>query len=84
MLGAVAELERSLILERQKEGIALAKMKGKYKGGKHKLSAEKVSELKDMSPIFDKRANKRFITVSRLSSSSPAMRYTGKRLDCFD
>ena len=49
MLGAVAELERSLILERQKEGIALAKMKGKYKGGKHKLSAEKVSELKELA-----------------------------------
>jgi transposon tn21 resolvase len=49
MLGAVAELERSLLLERQKEGIALAKMKGKYKGGKHKLSAEKVSELKKLA-----------------------------------
>lgn len=49
MLGTVAELERSLLLERQKEGIALAKMKGKYKGGKHKLSAEKVSELKKLA-----------------------------------
>lgn len=49
MLGAVAELERSLILERQKEGIALAKMKGKYKGGKHKLSAQEVAELKELA-----------------------------------
>ena len=48
MLGAVAELERSLILERQKEG-ALAKMKGKYKGGKHKLSAQEVAELKELA-----------------------------------
>ena len=31
MLGAVAELERSILLERQREGIAIAKAKGKYK-----------------------------------------------------
>ena len=48
VLGAVAELERSLILERQKEGISLAKQKGKYKGGKNKLSKEQAEELKDM------------------------------------
>ncbi len=34
MLGAVAEFERSMILERQREGIALAKAAGKYKGRK--------------------------------------------------
>jgi DNA invertase Pin-like site-specific DNA recombinase len=32
MLGAVAEFERSLMLERQREGIAKAKSEGKYKG----------------------------------------------------
>ena len=32
MLGAIAEFERELILERQKEGIAIAKRAGKYKG----------------------------------------------------
>lgn len=46
MLGAVAEFERSMILERQREGIAIAKAKGKYKGGKPKLSDEQVAELK--------------------------------------
>lgn len=45
MLGAVAELERGILLERQREGIALAKIKGKYKGGKNKLSKEQVVEL---------------------------------------
>mgnify|MGYP000330837130 CR=1 FL=1 len=39
MLGAVAELERNLILERQREGIALAKLHGKYKGGQPKLNS---------------------------------------------
>ncbi len=32
MLGAVAEFERSLMLERQREGIAKAKADGRYKG----------------------------------------------------
>lgn len=45
MLGAVAEFERSIILERQKEGIAIAKVKGKYKGRKPLLNAERVLEL---------------------------------------
>ena len=34
MIGAVAAFERELLLERQAEGIALAKTKGKYKGRK--------------------------------------------------
>ena len=32
MLAAISEFERSMILERQAEGIAIAKKKGKYKG----------------------------------------------------
>ncbi|MES2978032.1 MAG: recombinase family protein [Pseudomonadota bacterium] len=46
MLGAVAEFERSLILERQREGIAMAKAAGVYKGRKHSLSAERATELR--------------------------------------
>ena len=34
MLAAISEFERSMILERQAEGIAIAKKKGKYKGRK--------------------------------------------------
>jgi DNA invertase Pin-like site-specific DNA recombinase len=45
MLGAVAEFERALLLERQREGIALAKAEGKYKGRKRTLSAAKAREL---------------------------------------
>lgn len=47
MLGAVAEFERSMILERQREGIALAKAAGKYKGRKAALSNERVAELRE-------------------------------------
>ncbi|HEY1257141.1 MAG TPA: recombinase family protein [Terracidiphilus sp.] len=46
MLGAVAEFERALILERQREGIALAKAAGKYKGRKPTLSAAKIAEIR--------------------------------------
>jgi DNA invertase Pin-like site-specific DNA recombinase len=34
IFGAVAELEREYILQRQREGIAIAKQQGKYKGRK--------------------------------------------------
>ena len=47
MLGAVAEFERSMILERQREGIALAKAAGKYKGRKASLSQTQASELRE-------------------------------------
>ena len=46
MLGAISEFERAIILERQKEGIAIAKAKGKYKGGKKKLSDQQIQEIK--------------------------------------
>jgi DNA invertase Pin-like site-specific DNA recombinase len=45
MLGAVAEFERSMILERQREGIAIARAAGKYKGRKASLSQTQASEL---------------------------------------
>jgi DNA invertase Pin-like site-specific DNA recombinase len=34
MLGSIAQFERELMLERQREGIAKAKAAGKYKGRK--------------------------------------------------
>ena len=45
VLGAVAEFERALHLERQREGIAIAKAAGKYKGRRPALSKAKVIEL---------------------------------------
>ncbi|MDA9573949.1 recombinase family protein [Rickettsiales bacterium] len=46
VMGAFAEFERSLIRERQREGIAIAKKKGLYKGRKPSLSKEQIEELK--------------------------------------
>jgi DNA invertase Pin-like site-specific DNA recombinase len=47
VMGAFAEFERSLILERQREGIAIAKAAGKYKGRKRALSLTAVAELRE-------------------------------------
>jgi len=46
MLGAVAEFERTLILERQREGIAVAKTQGVYKGRKPSLTILQAEELR--------------------------------------
>lgn len=46
VMGAFAEFERALIHERQREGIALAKQRGAYKGRKKSLSQSVVAELR--------------------------------------
>ncbi len=46
VMGAFAEFERALIKERQREGIAIAKLKGAYKGRRKALSSEQINELK--------------------------------------
>lgn len=45
VMGAFAEFERSLIRERQREGIALAKQRGAYKGRKKTLTPARAAEL---------------------------------------
>ena len=45
MMGAFAEFERSLIKERQLEGIQLAKARGAYAGRKPALSGDRLTEL---------------------------------------
>ncbi|HHF3085171.1 TPA: recombinase family protein [Vibrio diabolicus] len=48
MLGAVAQFERSIIRERQAEGIAKAVKKGKYKGRQPNLARlDKIFELRE-------------------------------------
>jgi DNA invertase Pin-like site-specific DNA recombinase len=45
VIGAIAQFERTLMLERQREGIAKAKAKGKYKGRPSKLH-RKLGEIR--------------------------------------
>ncbi|MDN4505006.1 recombinase family protein [Dietzia maris] len=46
LLGAFAEFERAIIRERQAEGIAIAKAKGKYKGRKRVLTDEQIAKAR--------------------------------------
>lgn len=46
LLGSIAEFERSLIRERQAEGIAKANERGVYKGRSKSLSDAEVSSMK--------------------------------------
>jgi DNA invertase Pin-like site-specific DNA recombinase len=48
MLGAIAQFERELMLERQRDGIQKAKREGKYRGRKPtaRAKAEQIMELK--------------------------------------
>ena len=46
ILGSVAQFERAIIRERQREGIAIAKAAGKYKGGQPKLNDDQAAELR--------------------------------------
>ena len=47
IIGSVAEFERAMIRERQREGIALAKKEGKYKGRKAALDAAQIAEARE-------------------------------------
>jgi len=46
VMGAFAEFERALIRERQREGIAIAKKNGVYRGRKPALSVDRAVELR--------------------------------------
>lgn len=47
VIGAFAEFERTLLKERQREGIELAKKRGAYRGRQKSLSAEQLMSLQD-------------------------------------
>lgn len=66
VMGAFAEFERALIRERQREGIALAKQRGAYRGRKKALNEEKVVELKQRVAAGEQKATvARSLGISR-------------------
>jgi DNA invertase Pin-like site-specific DNA recombinase len=56
VMGAFAEFERSLLKERQREGIAIAKKAGVYRGRKPSLTPERVAELHARIAAGEKKA----------------------------
>jgi DNA invertase Pin-like site-specific DNA recombinase len=56
VMGAFAEFERALIGERQREGIALAKQRGAYRGRKKALVTDQVVELRRRAGAGEQKA----------------------------
>jgi len=56
VMGAFAEFERSLLKERQREGIAIAKRAGVYKGRKPSLTADMIAALRKRVTDGEKKA----------------------------
>ena len=57
VMGAFAEFERALMKERQKEGIALARQRGTYRGRKKALSGQDVKVLQERVAAGEKKTN---------------------------
>ena len=56
VMGAFAEFERALILERQREGIAAAKQRGVYTGRKPALNAEQAADLRERAAAGEQKS----------------------------
>ena len=56
VMGAFAEFERALIRERQREGIALAKLRGAYRGRKKVLSDQQAAIIKQRAVAGEQKA----------------------------
>ena len=67
MLGAIAQFERNLLLERQREGIAIAKAKGRYKGKQSRFNNDEIQKMKERfaKPETNKSALARELGVTR-------------------
>lgn len=57
VMGAFAEFERSLLKERQREGIAIAKSKGKYQGRKRTVTNELIATMRARVLAGDSKAS---------------------------
>lgn len=56
VMGAFAEFERALILERQREGIAAAKQRGAYAGRKPALTDEQACQLRQRAAAGERKS----------------------------
>ena len=66
VMGAFAEFERALIRERQREGVALAKQRGAYRGRKKSLSPEQVAALRQRAGQGEQKSKlARELSISR-------------------
>ncbi|MGG7094014.1 recombinase family protein [Shewanella indica] len=79
MVGAIATFERELMLERQAEGIALAKQQGKYKGRKPTATTKEKAD--DIMRLVNENCSK--VEISReLNISLSSVNRVIKRMSC--
>lgn len=71
MIAAIAEFERQNLLERQREGIAIAKREGKYKGGQVKKIDDALFE-KHFTEYKERKINKKQL-AENLEISRPTL-----------
>ncbi len=71
MIGAIAEFERQNLLDRQAEGIAIAKREGKYKGGHAKQIDDNLFEI-EYTRYKNREINKTEL-AKRLNVSRPTL-----------
>lgn len=71
MIGAIAEFERQMILERQREGIAIAKAEGKYKGRQVKAIDQRLF-TRYYNEYMNRQINKKQFALS-LHISRPTL-----------
>ena len=73
MLGGIYQFERSMILERQREGIAIAKAEGKYKGRPKSIDRERVKQMLDDGISIRKIATQLNISPSTVQAVKKEM-----------
>lgn len=71
MIGAIAEFERQNLLERQREGIAIAKEQGKYKGRKEIEIDKKL--FKNLLNDYKERKINKVEMAKKLNISRPTL-----------
>lgn len=71
MIGAIAQFERENLLERQREGIKIAKEQGKFKGGQPKtIDKELFEKLKEQ---YNRREINKVQFAKQLNVSRPTL-----------
>lgn len=68
VMGSIAEFELSMINERQREGVRIAKLAGKYKGQRHKLTTDAREKLRlMMTTRISKSQMSKELGISRMT-----------------
>lgn len=73
MLGSVYQFERSIMLERQREGVQIAKKAGKYKGRKKTVDDNKIIELLNNGLSMRKCAKELGVSLSSVQRAKMAV-----------